>query len=262
MEALVYTFLLVGTLGVLFFAIFFRDLHLDHRRFHPTITMSKVCAVFGFGPGLGAAAARKWSSEGFKVALLSRKLDKVQAAESTIANSKGYACDVTDPESMKAAISAIEKDLGPIDTVIYNAGNGVWKPWDQLELDQFDMAFKTNVYGLLQATQLTAPGMIERGHGSILVTGATASLRGKPFTVGFAPPKGAQRLLAQSLARDLGPKGVHVGLFIIDGGIGVDDSNPAKLDPNAIADTYWHVANQPKSCWSFETEVRPSVENW
>jgi hypothetical protein len=90
-------------------------------------------------------------------------------------------------------------------------------------------------------------------------------MRGKPITAGFAPQKGAQRLLAQSLARDLGPKakGVHVGYFIIDGGIGVAGSgDDSKLNPDDIADTYWHVATQPRSCWSFETEVRPSVETW
>ena len=128
---------------------------------------------------------------------------------------------------------------------------------------------KTNVHGLLRATQKIAPGMIDRAatstttQQSILVTGATASLRGKPFTVCFAPQKGAQRLLAQSLARDLGPKGVHVGLFVIDGQVGkTDTDDPSKLDPDAIADTYWTVANQPKTAWSFETEVRPAVETW
>eukprot|EP00980_Cylindrotheca_fusiformis_P009788 scaffold2156_cov115-Cylindrotheca_fusiformis.AAC.13 len=203
---------------------------------------SKVCAVFGFGPGLGASTARKWSSEGFKVALLSRTLEKVQAAESSIKNSKGYYCDVTDPSS-----------------------SGVWKSWDKIDLKLFDMAIKTNVHGLLKVTQAVAPGMVERGEGSILVTGATASLRGKPSTVGFAPAKGGQRMLAQSLARDLHPKGIHVGLFVIDGYIGPGKGNPsnvAHIDPGAIADTYWTVSNQPKSCWSFETEVRPSVENW
>jgi NADP-dependent 3-hydroxy acid dehydrogenase YdfG len=197
-----------------------------------------------------------------KVALLSRKLEKVQEAESSISNSKGYACDVSDPKSIESAVGAIETDLGPIDTIIYNAGNGVWKTWDKIDIDDFDLAMKVNVHGLLKVTQVVAPGMLERGDGAIMVTGATASMRGKPFTAGFAPSKGAQRLLAQALARDLGPKGVHVGLFIIDGQIGTDDSNPAKIDPNAIADTYWTVANQPKTCWSFETEVRPAVENW
>ena len=227
-----------------------------------TMSASKVCAIFGFGPGVGAACARKWSSEGYKVALMSRKLEKVQAAESSIPNSKGYACDVTNPTEMKTAVEAIEKDLGKIHTVIYNAGNGVWKTWDKLDVNDFDLAMKTNTHGLLTATQLIAPGMIERGEGNIMITGATASLRGKPFTVGFAPAKGAQRLLAQALARDLGPKNVHVGLFIIDGGIGADASDPKKIDPNAIANQYWFVSNQPKSCWSFETEVRPSVETW
>lgn len=197
-----------------------------------------------------------------QVAILSRSLEKVQAAEAGIPNTKGFACDVTDPASVKSAVASIEKELGNIHTVVYNAGNGVWKTWDKVELDQFDMAMKTNVHGLLQVTQLVAPKMIDQGEGAIMVTGATASMRGKPFTVGFAPAKGAQRLLAQALARDLNPKGVHVGLFIIDGQIGKDDSDPKMIDPNAIAETYWTVAHQPKTCWSFETEMRPSLEDW
>jgi NADP-dependent 3-hydroxy acid dehydrogenase YdfG len=223
---------------------------------------AKVCAVFGYGSGLGAAVARKWSTEGFSVAIMARTLDKVKSAEISIPNSKGYACDVTKPEEIALTVALIEKDLGPIDCLIYNAGNGVWKNWDEIPIELMEQGFKTNVSGLLKATQEIVPKMVERGGGSVLITGATASLRGKPFTAGFAPLKGAQRLLAQSLARDLGPKNVHVGYFIIDGAIGHDDSNPAKLDPNAIADTYFHVANQPKTCWSFETEVRPNVETW
>uniref|UniRef100_A0A7S1BE57 Short-chain dehydrogenase/reductase SDR n=1 Tax=Corethron hystrix TaxID=216773 RepID=A0A7S1BE57_9STRA len=224
--------------------------------------MSKVCAVFGYGPGIGAAVARKWSKEGYKVALLSRKLEKVEAAEIDIPNSKGFACDVTKPADIVASVEAIERSLGPIDTMIYNAGSGVWTTWDKIDLNLFDLSMKTNCHGLLAATKAVAPGMIRRREGSILVTGATASLRGKPSTIGFAPPKGAQRLLAQGLARDLGPKGVHVALFIIDGGVGVDDGDPGKLDPNAIAKTYWDVSNQENTCWSFEVECRPAVEHW
>jgi len=234
------------------------------------VAASKVCAVFGFGPGIGAAVARKWASEGYKVAILSRKMEKLTAAQQQIPNSKAFCCDVTKPEAIDQSIDSIESDLGPIDVLVWNAGNGVWKTWDTIDLDEFDAAMKTNVYGLLRATQKVAPGMIERADAnstdppsSILVTGATASLRGKPFTVGFAPQKGAQRLMSQSLARDLGPKGIHVGLFIIDGQVGkVGVSDPTKLDPDAIANAYWSVANQDRTAWSFETEVRPSVENW
>jgi len=223
---------------------------------------SKVCAVFGYGPGLGAALARRWASkEGYKVALCSRSLDKVQAAQSEIPNSKGFQCDVTKPDDIEGAIRSIERDLGPIDTLVYNAGSGTWNTFDKIEMDKFDLAMKTNAHGLLKATQCVAPGMIERGSGCILVTGATASLRGKPFTAGFAPAKGAQRLLAQSLARDLGPKGVHVALIIVDGQMGGPE-DPKKIDHDALAETYWSVAQQPKSCWTFELDVRTNVENW
>uniref|UniRef100_A0A7S3L884 Short-chain dehydrogenase/reductase SDR n=1 Tax=Amphora coffeiformis TaxID=265554 RepID=A0A7S3L884_9STRA len=215
----------------------------------------KVAAVFGYGPGLGAALAQKWSQQGFKVALLSRTLEKVEAAAKEIPNSKGVACDVSDMNSIETAVKEIESSMGPIDTVLWNAGSGVWDTWDKIDLDKFELSMRTNCSGLLKATQLAAPGMIERKEGGIYVTGATASLRGKPFTAGFAPAKGAQRLLAQSLARDLGPKGIHVGLFIIDGLIN-------EMTPAAIAESYWNVASQPMSCWSFETELRPSTENW
>ena len=171
---------------------------------------------------------------------------------------------MTSESDVKDTVAAIEKDLGPIDCLVYNAGNGVWKTWDKIPISDFEKGFQTNVSGLLSATQAIVPKMLERGvGGNVLITGATASLRGKPFTAGFAPHKGAQRMLAQSLARDLGPKGVHVGYFIIDGGIGVAGSgDDSKINPDHIADTYWYVASQPKSAWSFETEIRPSVENW
>ena len=105
-----------------------------------SLAATKVCAVFGFGPGIGAAAARKWASEGYRVAILSRSLDKLRAYEGEIPNCKGYACDVTNPEDIVTAVNSIETELGPIHTAVWNAGNGVWKTWDQIELDAFDNA--------------------------------------------------------------------------------------------------------------------------
>merc|ERR1711997_1289377 len=139
---------------------------------------------------------------------------------------------------------------------------GVWNTYDKIQHNEFDMCMKTNLYGLLYFSQQICPKMVKQGEGFVAVTGATASLRGKPFTAGFASAKGAQRMLSQSLARDLGPKGVHVFYSIVDGGVGpAGGTNGAKMDPNAIAQTYWDVGQQPKNCWTFEVDIRPSVEN-
>jgi len=227
----------------------------------------KVCVVFGFGAGIGAACARKWINEGFKVAIVARNKDKLQAFESQHGSvTKGYSCDVTSRVEMEATVSMIEEDLGPIHTLIYNAGSGVWKTYDQITEKEFDGCIATNARGLLTAAQLICPKMVKNGGGNVAVTGATASWRGKPFTSAFAAGKSAQRMLSQSLARDLGPKNVHVYYVIVDGMVDKNEEagaeRPGKLDPNAIAETYWSIAQQPKSCWTFELDVRPSVENW
>jgi len=227
----------------------------------------KVCVVFGYGPGIGAACARRWINEGFKVAIIARNKDKLQSFESQHGSkTKGYSCDVTNRQQMEQTVAQIEVDLGPIDTLIYNAGNGVWKKYDELTEQQFDSCIATNAKGLLTAAQLICPKMVKNGGGNVAVTGATASLRGKPFTAAFAAAKSAQRMLAQSLARDLGPKNVHVFYVIVDGLVDKNEApgteQPGRLDPNAIAESYWNLAQQPKSCWTFELDVRPSVENW
>ena len=229
----------------------------------------KVCVVFGFGPGIGAACARKWIKEGYKVAIVARNVDKLRAFESKQNSgtvTKGYPCDVTDRNQMERTVTQIETDLGPIHTMVYNAGNGIWKTYKQLSEVEFDLCMHTNTRGLLTAAQLICTKMEERGEGVVAVTGATASWRGKPFTTAFASAKAAQRSLSQSLARDLGPKNIHVFYVIVDGGVDkneeLGDERPGSLDPNAIAETYWCLANQPKSCWTFELDVRPNVEKW
>ena len=175
---------------------------------------SGVCVVLGYGPGIGDAVARRFSAGGFKVALVSRTREKVEAAAKGIANSKAFPADVTDAAALTATLASIEGDLGPINALIYNAGNGVWKPYDAITVEQvspsptdpgpahcrlahlprssrcacrspfpglsikMDMALKTNVHGLLAATQFCCPKMESRGEGFVCVTGATASLRG------------------------------------------------------------------------------------
>ena len=228
----------------------------------------KVCVVFGYGPGIGAACARRWIKEGFKVAIVARNGEKLKPFEAKHggALTRGYPCDVTNRKQMETTVAQIETDLGPIHTMIYNAGKGIWKKYDQLTEEEFDLCLNINAKGLLIASQLICPKMEQRGEGVVAVTGATAAWRGKPFTAAFAAAKAAQRSLSQSLARDLGPKNIHVFYVIVDGGVDKNEETgherPGSLDPNAIAESYWSLASQPKSCWTFEMDVRPNVESW
>ncbi len=230
--------------------------------------MSKVCVVVGVGPGNGRAFAERFSKEGYKVALLSRSTKYSEELASRLGEARAYACDVTDPEAIRTTFEAIKNDLGPVDVLLYNAGSGVFGPIDQIDDAQFELAWRINTLGLLQATRAVMDDMTERG-GSILITGATASLRGKPFTTAFASAKAAQKSLAESLARTLWPKGVHVALVIVDGVVdlprsreGSDKPDDFFIKPDDIAHTMFHLATQPKSAWTFQLEVRPFGENW
>ena len=171
--------------------------------------------------------------------------------------------DVTNEERMKAVVEEIQTRFGRIEALVYNAGSGVFKKYQDLSVAELEKSFAINTSGLLIAAKLVCPSMVAAGGGVVAVTGATASLRGKPFTAGFAPAKAAQRMLAQSLARDLGPKNVHVFYNIIDGGVRAGAEEGGKhMDPEDIAETYWRVAQQKRSAWSFEVDMRPFCENW
>ena len=223
-----------------------------------------VCVIIGIGPKNGRAFAQRFAQEGYAVALLSRSTDYSSGLATELAG-KAYACDVTDPEAIKQAFAHVREDLGDVDVLLYNAGSGKFGTFDDVSDDEFEKGWQINVRGLLQSTREVVGPMRRKRNGAIVVTGATASLRGKPFTAAFASAKAAQRSLAQSFARQLGPEGIHVALVIVDGGIGTDDQSGEEgthLRPGDIAQTVYHLATQPKSAWSFEVDVRPFKENW
>ena len=222
-----------------------------------------VCVVIGIGPKNGRAFATRFANEGYAVALLSRSTDYSSGLADELGG-KAYACDVTDPEAIERAFAEVRAELGEVDVLLYNAGSGQFGTFDEVPDEAFETGWQINVRGLLQSTRQVVGPMREKGEGAIIVTGATASLRGKPFTAAFAQAKAAQRSLAQSFARQLGPEGIHVALVIVDGGIGTNEQSrdEGMLRPDDIAETVYHLAKQPKSAWSFEVDVRPFKESW
>ncbi|MEM6954096.1 MAG: SDR family NAD(P)-dependent oxidoreductase [Myxococcota bacterium] len=225
--------------------------------------MSKVCVVCGIGPGNGEAFARRFAAEGYQVALLSRRTDLSEPLAQELGG-KAYACDVTDKARVQEVFKAIEAELGPVNVLIYNAGSGTWGNIEELDADVFERAWRVNTLGAFMASQAVIPSMVERGDGAIVVVGATASLRGKPFTTAFAPAKAAQRSLAQAMARHLGPKGVHVALMILDGRVSEPqtDAKIESMDPASIAKAAHYLVEQDRSAWTFELDLRPHTENW
>jgi len=228
-----------------------------------------VCTIVGIGPGNGQALARKFAGEGYSLALLSRTTEYAGALAAELGDAVAYACDVADPSQVADAMARVARELGPVETLIYNAGAGVFGTFDDVDDAGFELCWRVNVMGLLACTRAVVGPMRAARKGNIIVSGATASLRGKPMTSAFAAAKAAQRSLAQSLARQLGPEGIHVALVIIDGVIDLprtrkmfDRPDDFFIKPEDIAFTALHLSRQPKSAWSFEVDVRPFGENW
>ena len=226
-----------------------------------------VCAVVGVGPMNGASFARRFATEGFAVALLSRKTGYSSELAAEIESAKAFACDVTDPSAVETAFASVRAELGDVDVLVYNAGSGVWGNIEELSPGDFEQSWRINSLGAFLVSQQVIPAMKQKNAGNIIFVGATASLRGRPFTTAFAPAKAAQRSLAQAMARHLWPSGIHVSLIIIDGQIKLVDADtdaraPDALNPDDIATTAYFLSQQPRSAWSFEVDVRPSHENW
>ena len=229
-----------------------------------------VCVVAGVGEGNGAALARAFSREGMAVALLARGTAFTSTLAAELPDSRAYACDVSDTRSVSETFASIRNDLGDPDTVVYNAGSGVWGDVESIGLDDFEAAWRVNAYGALAASREVIPAMKAAGRGNIIFIGATASRRGAPRTAAFAPAKAAQRSLAESMARSLWPLGIHVSLIVIDAVVDLprtrrsmpDKPDEFFLKPEDMAASAVWLARQPRSAWTFEIDVRPFGEKW
>ena len=232
-----------------------------------------VAAVVGVGPGLGAALARRFAQK-YAVAIIARKAEylKSLAAElgATGAQSLELPADIGDRAQFEAAFTLIRERLGPPEVLLYNAGSGMFGTITDITPEQYEDSWRVNAYGAFLSAKAVVPDLIARGRGVILFTGATAGVKAGPKSVAFGPAKFALRGLTQSLARDLGPKGIHVAWINVDGVIDIPGRRERfaqlkeedLLKPEAIAETYWHLAHQDRSAWTTELEVRPFKEKF
>jgi len=225
-----------------------------------------LALVTGVGPGTGASVARRFAEGGYRVAMLARDAGRLAALAAEIPDSIAVPCDVSDAAALAQAIATV----GTPKIVVHNAVGGAFGTFTDIAAETLQQNFAINTMALFHLAQLTAPAMVAAGEGAIIVTGNTSAQRGKAAFAGFAPTKAAQRILAESLARDLGPKGVHVAYLIIDASIDVpwqrqmrpDARDDFFISPASIAGEVYHLAHQPRDAWSFLAEVRPFHEPW
>lgn len=228
----------------------------------------ETALIVGAGKGLSASLARLFAAEGMKVALASRDISKLTdlVAET---GALAFNCDASRPDDVKALFDRIDSAFGAPNVVVYNASGRYRAAVEDIDLEKLEDALKVTAVGGFLVAQAAAVRMLARGNGTILLTGATASVKGLPGSTPFAMGKFALRGMAQSMARELAPKNIHVAHFVIDGGIAGSRPQPDDgstddkwLDPDAIAQEYLHIHRQHRSAWTWEVELRPWVEKF
>jgi len=240
----------------------------------PGVAQAGVVIVVGVGPGLGAALVRRFAQGGHAVAMVARSREFMDglAAELKTAGGRTLAvtADVGDAAQIGRAFDAVRSKLGAPEMLLYNAGSGMWGTITEITPEQYEESWRTNAYGAFLCAKEAVSDMIKNKRGVMLFTGATAGIKAGPKSAAFGPAKFAVRGLAQSLARDLGPRGIHVAYVNVDGIIDIPHirsrmsslKDEDVLKPAAIAEAYWHLANQDPSAWTQELDVRPFKEKF
>lgn len=235
--------------------------------------MSKKIAVItgvGSSVGTGGALTKRFTAGGYTVAMLARNADRLKKHEEHYPGAHAFACDVTDEAQVNTAVAAINEKLGTPSVLIHNAVGGTIGSFLEVDPEAMLTNFKVNTMGLLYLARALAPAMVNAGTGTIIATGNTSAFRGKPRFAAFAPTKAAQRILAESIARELNPKGIHVAYLMIDAVINVpwtrglfpDKPDSFFIEPATIVEEIWHLVHQQKNGWSFNAEIRPFGEQW
>ena len=232
--------------------------------------MTPLAIVTGVGPGTGTAVVRRLHQGGYRVAMLARTTERLEELARALPGCFAIPCDVADAVALTAALDRIEREAGTPTTIVHNAVSGAFGSFAEIEPAVLERNFQVNVMALLHLARWAAPRMEAAGGGALIVTGNTSAVRGKAKFAGFAPTKAAQRILAESIAREMGPRGVHVAYLMIDAVIDLawtrerfpDRADDFFITPEAIADEIWHLAHQPRAAWSFLAEIRPFGEAW
>lgn len=242
------------------------------------MTQAKVALVIGAGEATGGAIARRFAREGYTACVTRRNVDKlkplVERIEAEGGRARAFGSDARKEEEACALVQTIEREVGPIEVCVFNVGGNVRFPIREMTVRVYTKVWEMAALAGFLAGREAAKVMVPRARGTILFTGATASLRGGKGFAAFAGAKHALRALAQSMARELGPEGIHVAHVVIDGGIDtpfIRENFPERyalkdkagiLDPEAIAENYWQLHVQPRSAWTHELDLRPWMESW
>ncbi|MGB0921790.1 MAG: SDR family NAD(P)-dependent oxidoreductase [Alphaproteobacteria bacterium] len=229
-----------------------------------------LCIVTGVGPGTGAALARRYAQGGYRVAMMARVKERLDELEKEIDGSIPCLVDVADETALDKCMADLVAEHGPVRALVHNAVASTRGDFTKITPEDLRRNMEVNVIALLRMVQAVAPAMEEAGSGSIVATGNTSAYRGKEFFAGLAPTKAAQRILLETMARKLGPKGIHVAFVAIDAAIDVpwtremlpDAPDEFFCQPRDIAEECYRIAHQARSAWTFDTMIRPHVENW